>query len=74
MKYLTLIRTIALLHQYQRPVKKIQHDGREVEYIEATVADVALGQQAGARGPRPVARRPAAADAEPADAPGPDGL
>jgi len=41
-KYLTLIRTIALLHQHQRAVKKASHDGREVEYIEATLADVAL--------------------------------
>jgi len=44
-KYLTLIRTIALLHQHQRPVKKIQHEGREVEYIEATAADVALANR-----------------------------
>jgi DNA primase len=40
-KYLTLIRTIALLHQYQRPVKtRIEH-GRPVEYIEATIEDIA---------------------------------
>ena len=30
MKYLTLIRAIALLHQYQRPVKTAQHDGQAV--------------------------------------------
>jgi hypothetical protein len=41
-KYLTLIRTIALLHQHQRPVKTAKHGGREVEYIEATKADVAI--------------------------------
>ena len=41
-KYLTLIRTIALLHQYQRPVKKAEHGGKSVEYIEATLADVAI--------------------------------
>ena len=42
MKYLTLIRAIALLHQYQRPVKTTDHDGRSVRYIEVTKADVAL--------------------------------
>jgi DNA primase catalytic core len=45
MKYLTLIRTIALLHQHQRPVKTIEHRGRVVPYIEATVDDIALANQ-----------------------------
>ncbi len=36
-KYLTLIRAIALLHQHQREVKAIEHEGRVVEYIEATL-------------------------------------
>jgi hypothetical protein len=40
MKYLTLIRSIALLHQYQRPVKTTQHNGKMVEYIEATLEDI----------------------------------
>lgn len=44
-KYLTLIRTIALLHQHQRQVKKTQHNGREVEYIEATLDDIALANK-----------------------------
>ncbi|MBC2601004.1 CHC2 zinc finger domain-containing protein [Puniceicoccus vermicola] len=35
-KYLTLIRTIALLHQHQRPLK--EKDG--LEYIEATRSDI----------------------------------
>ena len=39
-KYLTPIRTIALLHQYQRPVRTAQHAGGTVEYIEATPADI----------------------------------
>ena len=34
MKYLTLIRSIALLHQHQRPVKTVEHRGRTCEYIE----------------------------------------
>jgi hypothetical protein len=39
-KYLTLIRSIALLHQYQRETRCIQHQGRAVEYIEVTLADI----------------------------------
>ena len=40
-KYLTLIDTIALLHQHQRPVKSTTHQGRAVEYIEVTLDDIA---------------------------------
>jgi len=40
MKYLTLIRTIALLHQYQRPVKTVEHRGQPLRYIEVTKADI----------------------------------
>ena len=39
-KYLTLIDTIALLHQHQRPVKSVSVQGRSIEYIEATLADI----------------------------------
>jgi DNA primase catalytic core len=42
MKYLTLIRAIALLHQHQREVKTIEHNGHTLAYIEATKADIAL--------------------------------
>jgi DNA primase catalytic core len=45
MKYLTLIRTIALLHQYQRPRKTVEHRGRAVEYIEVTLADIATANR-----------------------------
>jgi hypothetical protein len=45
MKYLTLIRTIALLHQYQRQVKIARHGGREVQYIEVTKADIAVANR-----------------------------
>lgn len=41
-KYLTLIDTIALLHQMQREVRVTERDGERVEYIEATAADVRL--------------------------------
>jgi DNA primase catalytic core len=45
-KYLTLIRVIALLHQHQRPTRTATTaDGRQVAYIEATVADVQLANR-----------------------------
>ena len=40
-KYLTLIRAIALLHQYQRETKTTTHNGKAVPYIEATLDDIA---------------------------------
>jgi len=39
-KYLTLIRAIALLHQYQREVKTETRNGKAVEYIEVTLSDI----------------------------------
>ncbi len=39
-KYLTLIDSIALLHQYQREVKTVTYAGNEVEYIEVTLSDI----------------------------------
>ncbi|MGH9223350.1 MAG: DNA primase, partial [Acidimicrobiales bacterium] len=44
-KYLSLIRAIALLHQHQRPRRSVTHAGRELAYIEATAADVALANR-----------------------------
>jgi hypothetical protein len=44
-KYLTLIRTIALLHQYQREVKTTTHRGQVVPYIEVTLDDVAVANK-----------------------------
>jgi len=41
LKYLTLIRSIALLHQYQRPTKSVSHHGQAMQYIEATLDDIA---------------------------------
>ena len=41
MKYLTLIRTIALLHQHQRPVKSVQG----FSYVEATAEDIAIADR-----------------------------
>jgi DNA primase catalytic core len=45
MKYLTLIRSVALLHQHQRPAKMVQHNGRAVEYIEVTLNDIAVANR-----------------------------
>jgi DNA primase catalytic core len=42
MKYLTMIRAVAFLHQHQREVKVVEHGGERVEYIEATGRDVEL--------------------------------
>jgi hypothetical protein len=44
-KYLALIRSIALLHQWQREVKTDEHHGKPFEYIEATGADVELAKK-----------------------------
>jgi DNA primase len=44
-KYLALIDAIALLHQFQRPVRTAQAQGRSVEYIEVTLADIALANR-----------------------------
>ena len=44
-KYLTLIDSIALLHQYQREVKSVSHNGQQIEYIEVAPNDIALANQ-----------------------------
>ncbi|HEX4197473.1 MAG TPA: CHC2 zinc finger domain-containing protein [Caulobacteraceae bacterium] len=45
MKYLTLIRAIALLHQRQRKVHLVHHQGQPVRYIEVTAADIQLANR-----------------------------
>ena len=45
MKYLTLIRTITLLHQYQRTVRTTQHGGKAVRYIEVTKGDIVIANR-----------------------------
>ncbi|MBS9431011.1 DNA primase, partial [Photorhabdus akhurstii] len=45
MKYLTLIQSIALLHQHQRTVKKAEHRGKTLEYIEVTKDDISLANR-----------------------------
>jgi DNA primase catalytic core len=49
-KYLTLIRTLALLFQYQREVKKVKWNGGrgggdEIEYVEVTREDIAVANR-----------------------------
>lgn len=39
-KYLTLIDSIALLHQYQREIKTVTHNNDVIEYIEVTLDDI----------------------------------
>lgn len=39
-KYLTLIDTIALLHQHQRVLRTAEQDGQRIEYVEVTLADI----------------------------------
>lgn len=44
-KYLTLIRSIALLHQFQRPHKTTVVRGRPEAYIEVTIEDIELANE-----------------------------
>jgi len=44
-KYLTLIEAIALLHQHQRPLKTASFQGKPIEYVEATLEDIALANR-----------------------------
>ena len=53
MKYLTLIQSIALLHQYQRPTKSVEHQGSKIRYIEVTREDIALADRLSAEVLRP---------------------
>jgi len=44
-KYLGLIRAIAFLRQFQKPVKSCEHRGQVVQYIEADQEDLRQAQQ-----------------------------
>jgi hypothetical protein len=39
-KYLSLIRSVTLLQQYQRPIQKVQFGQKTLSYIEATLDDI----------------------------------
>lgn len=45
MKYLTLIRAIALLHQHQRRVRTVASNGQTLRYIEVEESDIALANR-----------------------------
>jgi len=45
MKYLSLIRAITFLHQYQRTIHTVQHRGKAVRYIEVTAGDIATANR-----------------------------
>ena len=45
MKYLQLIKTITLLHQYQRDTKTVNHNGEALDYIEVSKDDIATANQ-----------------------------
>lgn len=45
MKYLALIRSIALLHQYQRETKTLLYNGQTLEYIEVIQSDIETANQ-----------------------------
>ena len=44
-KYLTLIDTIALLHQHQRVLRTAQHEGQTIEYIEVQLTDIEIANR-----------------------------
>ncbi|MHA3916264.1 CHC2 zinc finger domain-containing protein [Halovulum sp. GXIMD14793] len=45
MKYLGLISSIALLHQYSREVKRVEHGARVIEYVEVWPKDIELANK-----------------------------
>ncbi len=44
-KYLAIIKTIALLRQYQKEIKTIEADGHMIEYIEVDLKDIEMANQ-----------------------------
>jgi len=44
-KYLTLIRSIALLHQFQREVRTVPHQGEMLRYIEVIPKDIEIANE-----------------------------
>ena len=44
-KYLTLIETLALMHQHQRVLRTARSGGKVIEYIEVTLDDIALANE-----------------------------
>ncbi len=44
-KYLTLIKSVTLLHQYQREMKTITHNEKVIEYIEVALSDIEIANE-----------------------------
>jgi DNA primase catalytic core len=44
-KYLTLIDAIALLHQHQRKIQSVMHQGQPIRYVEVTRADLEIANR-----------------------------
>ncbi len=44
-KYLTLIDAIALLHQHQRKIRSVIHNGQPIRYVEVTLDDLATANR-----------------------------
>ncbi|MFN9729561.1 MAG: DNA primase, partial [Pseudomonadota bacterium] len=44
-KYLALIDAIALLHQHQRPIRSVPRGDGAIDYVEATLDDIALANR-----------------------------
>lgn len=44
-KYLTLIDTIALLHQHQRVLRTAEQEGQRIEYVEVTLEDIEVANR-----------------------------
>lgn len=44
-KYLTLMDAVALLHQHQRPVRRIERAGTVVEYVEVEPSDIEIANR-----------------------------
>jgi hypothetical protein len=44
-KYLTLIRTVALLFQHQRERRQVEHEGETIPYLEVTPEDIAVANR-----------------------------
>ena len=40
-KYLGLIRTVAFLRQYQKPIRSCEHRGQTIQYVEVDETDLA---------------------------------
>ena len=44
-KYLTLIRAVTLLHQFQRTVRQVEKQDQTIEYLESTRSDIEVANQ-----------------------------